>query len=131
MNDTLRAMTTGAAITVLVIVGLLGLYCFFADLSQNETWIGRGLFLLGIYAIGCGLFGVLVPRHGYGALIAAWGPLLISLPGLISKIVNRGEYPYWSYLASIWVVVPGACLLFGYAGSRLRRKLSRPRNEEP
>ena len=129
MSDTLRAMTTGAAITVMIIVGLLGLYCSFADLAKDESWIERGLFLLSIYAIGCALFGVLVPRHWYGALLAAWGPLLITLPGLLSKIINRGEHPYWSFLAAVWVIVPGVCLLFGYAGSRLRRKLSRPHKE--
>ena len=126
MSDTLRAMGMATAIVVAAAVGLVGFVSFFSDLGPNETWVERALFLLICYAVCCLLFGVLIPQRWWGALLAAWGPVLIGLLGLVIMIKNGGPYAYWYYSAAVLVAVPGACLAFGYIGMRLRRMVSRP-----
>jgi hypothetical protein len=123
MSETFRAFSTAIAIVGAICVGMLGLVGFFSDLSPGETILVRVLFIVICYAVGSLLFGILVPRYWYGALIAAWGPVLIGLPGLLSKILNGGPYPHLAYLASAFLGVPGLCLAFGYTGSRLSSRI--------
>ena len=124
MSETFRAFSTAVAIVGAICIGMLGLVSFFSDLSSGETILSRVLFIVICYAIGSLLFGILVPRYWYGALIAAWGPLLIGLLGLLSMIRNGGPYPYLAYLASALLGVPGLCLAFGYTGSRISGRIS-------
>lgn len=111
-----------------LMIGLVGLAGVFMDPIPSETTGHRILFLLLVCAIGCGLVGALVPEDWYLALIAAWGPVFISLPALVIKLVKGGRspYPYWTFLLGTLVAVPAATLVFGYCGSWMRRRFSKP-----
>ena len=118
-----RSTAALVGLLVALITGFVGLTGFFSDLGPSETGTERIVLLLVSYAVGCGLVGALLPRAWYFALIAAWGPVLIALPGLVNKVVRGGPFPFWSFLLEALVAVPAAALVFGYAGSWLRKRL--------
>ena len=120
-----RFVATLGGVVIAFITGCVGLFGFFSDLGPSETQTERIVFLVVSYAVGCGVVGAILPRAWHVALIAAWGPLLIALPGLVMKLMGGGPVPYWSFLLQALVAVPAAALAFGYGGSWLRRRLTR------
>ena len=119
-----RSVATLGGVVVAFITGFAGLSGFFSDLGPSETQAGRIIFLVVSYAVGCGIVGAILPRAWQIALIAAWGPLAIALPGLVIKLMGGGPVPYWSFLLQALLAVPAATLAFGYGGAWLRRRLT-------
>ena len=109
-----------AGVVVALVTGFVGLAAFFSDLGPSETEAKRIAFVVATYAVGCGLVGALLPRAWYVALIAAWGPLFLAVPELISGPASG--LSTWN-LAEL-VLVPAAALVFGYVGARLRGRPS-------
>ena len=119
--------TTATAIvgvTIALATGLIGLWCVFTDLGPSESMAGRISILVLAYLVGAGLVGVLLPRRWYVASVAAWGPVLLGSAGLVAKVSRGGAMPRWSFLIAALLIIPAVCLMFGFGGSWLRRRLS-------
>lgn len=116
---------TAVGVVIALVTGFFGLAGLFSDLASSETIATRMMLVTLIYAVGCGFVGALRPRMWYLALVAAWGPFMIGLLGLVTKLRQGGQYPYWSILFVDLLFVPGAALVFGCGGSWFRRRLSR------
>ena len=124
----MASLKSVAAPTVGVIIalatGFVGLVSFFSDLGASESTAGRISILVLAYVVGAGVVGALLPRAWYLASIAAWGPVVFGVLGLVAKLSRGGPFPHWSLILETLVMIPAACLVFGYGGSRLRRRLS-------
>jgi hypothetical protein len=120
-----RFLATLGGVVIAFITGFAGLSGFFSDLGPSETQTSRIIFLVVSYAVGCAIVGAISPRTWQVALIAAWGPFAIALPGLVIKLTGGGPVPYWSFLLEALLAVPAAALVFGYGGAWLRRSLTR------
>ncbi len=119
--------TTATAIigvTIALATGLVGLWCVFTDLGPSEFMAGRISILVLAYLVGAGLVGALLPRRWYVASVAAWGPVLFGILGLVAKLSRGGPMLRWSFLIETLLMIPAACLMFGFGGSWLRRRLS-------
>ena len=73
-------MARGAAAAVVIfLVGVLGLWAAFSDLSPNETLLQRVVVVALVYLLGGSFVGILLPRRWYLAALTAWGPVAIGL----------------------------------------------------
>lgn len=124
MNGIRFAAFGAAAVVIAVATGFLGLSMFFSDLGPSESVAFRVLTLVLLYALGAGSIGALVPRIWYVALLAAWGPVLLSLPVLLNRGAVAPSSPAEQMQQGLLglVVVPLAALAFSYVGMRLRRR---------
>jgi hypothetical protein len=106
-----------------VLVGTIGLWAVFSDLHHGEAAVMRFVTVGFIYIVGAAAIGALIPRWWFVAGLSAWGPFLMGLGGLVSKILHPGPVPYWSFIALSMVVIPASALVFGYVGAAFRRSL--------
>ena len=113
------------AVMVIAVTGWFGFAGLFAGgLGENP---GRLAFILGVYVLGSGLVGALLPRHWYLSMICAWGvapPMLIAaIVGLISDHQERmaaADFRAIVIFITGVVIVPLGGLLFGYLGAAVR-----------
>ena len=112
------------AVIIALAVGVIGLWAVFSDIGPKDSMAARWLMTSLVYAAGAMAVGFLVPRRWYLALLTAWGPLVLGLIGLTVKLINGRPVPYWRFLALTILGVPGAALLFGFLGRRVRGRLA-------
>jgi len=112
-----------------LVAGWIGLSGLFSDIGSNETVAERVAIISIAYIIGCGLMGALLQKKWYISVIAAWGPLLISIIMLVVYFFNLGTpadtklfIPFW---LSVLIGFPILSLAFGYMGAWLFRKIQR------
>jgi hypothetical protein len=121
----MKSVAFGAAAVIIAIAtGFLGLSMFFSDLGPSESMVFRFSTLVLLYAVGGGAIGALVPRAWYVAILAAWGPVLLTLPMLLGPRVGTPSSPADQMQQGLLgvVVVPLAALAFAFLGTRVRRR---------
>ena len=122
-----RISVVSAFALLVFVIGVLGLSGFFSDLGPGESERERIAFVVGVYVVGGGLLGALLPRRWYLAVLSAWGPLLVSAPGLLVPLSRGQATPYWSYILLGLVGAPAVAVAAGFAGSRIRLALHKSR----
>jgi len=106
-----------------LVTGSIGLTGLFSDLGPNETMAGRVAIVAIVYLFGCGIIGALLLQKWYLSVIAAWGPILLS----IFMLVNMGTAADIKFFVLFWLSAligfPLFTLVCGYVGAWLCRKL--------
>ena len=73
-----RISAVSACLLLLFASGVLGLSGFFSDPGPGEKGLQRLAFVVGVYAVGCGSIGLLIPRLRYLSVLGGWGPVIIA-----------------------------------------------------
>jgi len=115
-----KGLKDAAATAIALITGFIGLAASFSDLGRNETLAERIVPVAVIYFVACFSIGVMFEKQWYLAAFTSWGPVLLLVPALLSKLMTNEPDPYWSFIFAL-SSVPVFALASGYAGARLRR----------
>lgn len=127
MHTFLVILKTILVAAIVLLVGLLGLSMFFADLGPGETLTSRLTQAALLFFLSGALIGYLHNRTWMLAGLVAWGPVLLSLVRLPSAVIGGIPVSGLAELFAFLLLPLGLALAGGYLGALLanRRVFSR------
>lgn len=123
----------GWLIAALVVLGanILGLAAVFSDLGPSEpAWL-RIVSIVGLFVFAGTVFGALLPRAWYLAVLTCIGPMAFGALALSVRLRVDGPPPYWTFILLTLSVPPMLALVSAYFGSGLRRNVEIAGSDAP
>ena len=95
----------------------------FSDLGPLEpAWL-RIVSIVGLFMLAGTVFGALLPKAWYLAVLACISPVTLGAFALWMRLSAGGPPPYWAFILLVLSVPPLLALVSAYLGSRLRRNV--------
>ena len=112
------------SIVISFLVGFMGIAANSSDFGPEGPPFESFWVVLLFYMIVSLIIGIVAFKYWKISILSSWGSVFTSSFMFFAAIDKKLDVSYVAFYFTGLVIVPLACLLFGYLGSKLRFKLS-------